>query len=120
METTQRLQVTDAAEPIGLKSQAVEERYKNQDWDSDSLRVWYDNKLPSYLWTECGWGSFLTWPELLECLSAWNKDIKRWLKDELSWTDMMADIMLTIPRFKPWLDGRHGERSNRYFPLRVR
>lgn len=125
MEMMQDLQLPDAPEPIALKVQTIEERFKNPTWDSDSLRAWYGNKLPSYLWTDCGWGSCLnregvTWQGFLECLSAWKRDINRWLRSELSWDDLVSDIRQTIPRFKPWLDARHGHVSSSYFPLRAR
>lgn len=124
MEMIQNLQLPDAPEPIVLKTQAVEQRYKDPTWDSDSLRVWYGNKLPSYLWTECGWDSCLkqeglTWRGFLECMSAWKGDIIRWLRSEFSWEELVADIRRTTPRFKPWLDARHGHKSSYYFPLRT-
>lgn len=125
METIPDVQLLNAPEPIALKTQAVQQRYQDPGWDSDSLRAWYGNELPSYLWTECGWGSFLkhqglTWQEFLECLSAWRDDICQWLRNELSWEELIADIKQTVARFKPWLDARHGHGFRHYFPLRTR
>lgn len=124
MDKVEGLQFPDAPEPIALKGQAIEQRRKDPTWDSDSLLAWFGNKLPSYFWTDCGWGHILkreglTWPDFLECLSAWKIDIIQWLRNELAWEDLVADLRRTAPRFKPWLDTPHRHGLG-YFPLRDR
>ena len=108
-------------EPEEMKAQA-RIRYKGEPWLSESWWLWYGNKLASYLWVS--WGKILksqgiSWQDFLKCLSAWKADVKRWLRDELDWHELERDIRDTAPRFKPWLDSRHGRLSkNRFYPLR--
>jgi len=123
MPTIEMLDLPAAPEPVALKAQAVGWRRDNPTWDSDSLWAWYGNRLASYFWTQCLWSQILkqhdvTWLDFLKCLSAWKPDITRWLRSELSWEQLAADIHITAPRFRPWLQARHGHHVG-YFPLRT-
>lgn len=90
-----------AVEPKLLKEQAKAERQRNPDIDLDVARAWFE--LPSYLWTQCGWGKVLkargvTWQDFQKCLSARKYDVKGWLRDWLDWEEFVKimEQFLTI------------------------
>lgn len=84
-------------EPLMLKRAAANERRSFPNWNSDSLRVWFGNELPSYLWTTCGWRAPLaargmTWGSFLQRLSNHKADIKAWIRGSTSWSQLAGRI----------------------------
>lgn len=91
------MKLPDAPEPQWLKEKAKMQRKEDPEWDSDSLVIWYANRLPSYLWTECGWGRALKaegfwWRGFPEVLSIWKTDFIKWARKQQSWDALIRTL----------------------------
>lgn len=98
------LQLPEAPEPISLKRLAQEDRRNYPAWNSDSLRVSHPKGLASYLWTVCRWGSKLkvvgmTWQGFIGTVANQKRYTRRWVRDELSWETLLAQIRGSCLRF---------------------
>jgi hypothetical protein len=87
-------------EPLEIKKKAQIEKTK-VDWNMDSLIAWSGNSLPKYLWTTSNWGTILkkrgyNWQHFLKILSFHKKEIICWLRDDISWEDLVKKIKKTI------------------------
>lgn len=84
-------------EPLDLKLQAQAlRRNEGENWDADSLRVWFGNALPSYLWRN-GWKAYAntvgcSWPQFLKVMSKTKGDIILWLRGGKQWEGLLESV----------------------------
>lgn len=102
MNIKERLEVPP--EPAGVRKQILGNRTRfeediNFEWDSLSLAVWFQNRIPSHLWnvwknelTEAG----LPWPRFLKLMKYHTTDLVLWVKEEISWEELIQKIMVSI------------------------
>lgn len=94
----------DVPEPKGLRKEAQSLREKEGgNWDADSLRVWFRNALPSYLWNH-GWKEKAqeegcSWPKFLRIVSLNKRDIILWLRGSKEWGELLQAIEDTFLEF---------------------
>jgi hypothetical protein len=86
-------------EPLLLKKQS--EQQKDNQWDIDSLSLWFGNRLPTYLWNDAGWSTPLkaegySWQSFLKILSLHKKEMIRWSRNALSWKDFLLKLQDTL------------------------
>ena len=87
-------------EPMSLKKlmKDLMKRYSGEEWDVKDFIAWVGNKLPAYLWTKYYWKYILsregwTWQSFLKFLSRRTDEIVKWINDEISWSQLINDIM---------------------------
>ena len=85
-------------EPVDFKAEAKRQKAR-ESWNIDSLVVWVGNSLPKYLWGY--WRDALkkdgyTWQQFLRILSFHRKDIILWLRDEMSWEELIKKVKDSI------------------------
>lgn len=93
-------ELTIPNEPTDIKKMAQVEKL-GVEWNIDSLIAWVGNSLPKYLWTTCNWGIVLkkrgyTWQNFLKILSLHRRDIILWLRDEMTWKDLIKSVNESI------------------------
>jgi len=86
-------------EILGLRSRTGSE----MDIDWDSLAVWYGNRIPKYLWTECGWKNILskkgyTWQRFLKLMKYHTTDMVLWVRGWISWEEFVQRLMESVKR----------------------
>lgn len=91
-------------EPIQIKKQILEVKASlgeggGIDWDS--LAVWYGNRIPRYLWSECGWKSVLsgvgfTWQRFLKLMKYHTTDMVLWVGGGISWEEFMQKLRESV------------------------
>jgi len=87
-------------EPLALKKliRSSMNKYAGEHWHTDKFLVWFGNRLPSYLWTECKWKRILvkkgwTWQSFLKLLSKKTDNFVRWAKGELNWELLISGVI---------------------------
>jgi len=87
-------------EPTYIKKQ-TNNQLQEKNLKVDSLLIWLGNKLPSYLWREAGWSKTLkkegfNWQSFLKLLSLHKKDMIKWLRNGITWNELLIKIEETI------------------------
>ena len=87
-------------EPLTLKKSIKDlmDKYSSERWHADKFLVWFGNRIPSYLWTECRWKYPLTkegwtWQSFLKLLSKRTDNFVRWARGELNWESLINEII---------------------------
>ena len=85
------------AGPLDWKREAQAlRRNEGYSWDADSLRVWFGNALPSYLWQN-GWKDYAnstgcSWPQFLKVMSKRKGDIILWARGGKRWEELLESV----------------------------
>ena len=94
-----RINLPHASEPKWLKEQAQKILKENLNLKADSFMIW--GILPSYLYTECGWGNILkgngiTWNSFQRHMSSLSHYIGNWIKGIFDWDLLEGMIIKSI------------------------
>jgi len=97
MEKNDESVISRCPEPVEIKKQILELRSRmgpEEDIDWDSLAVWYGNRIPGYLWTECRWKTILgkrgfTWQRFLKLMRRHTTDMVSWVRGRISWEEFV-------------------------------
>ena len=94
-----RITLPHAPEPKWLKEQAQTIIKETSDYNTDSYTFW--GVLPSYLYTECGWGKVLndhgiSWNSFQRHMSSLNHYIGNWVKGIYDWKLLEGLIIKSI------------------------
>jgi len=88
-------------EPVEIKKKILELRSRmgpEINPDSDSLAVWYGNRVLGYLWTECRWKTILgkkgcTWQRFLKLMRYHTTDMVSWMAGRISWDEFVRKLI---------------------------
>jgi hypothetical protein len=85
------MKLPDAPEPLHIKSGAAKQRQENPNKSWDSLYLWIEENVASYLWTENGWKAVLEsrgvyWNDFQKIVRLMR--LKWWARGELDWNQI--------------------------------
>ena len=94
-------------EPEGIKAQILEDmKHLEKEFKNirvDTMALWYENKLPSYLWKTCNWGDALktqgfTWQKFLNKMKYKTEDALHWVKGDITWEEFINSVYESIKK----------------------